>query len=166
MLDTIGFYGPIILLITNIYYLFYKKTYLYVYLLFFVINSCINRALKAIIREPRPNDQRFMLFENKEDVYGMPSGHAQSIFYSTTFLYLTTASYYLLIISLFVCALTIYQRYHFRRHTLKQLFIGSLVGIGIGSFIYQITKYYISTKTKYDDIINVDIDDESYATQI
>ena len=68
--------------------------------------------LKEIIREPRPNDQRFMLFENKEDVYGMPSGHAQSIFYSTTFLYLTTASYYLLIISLFVCALTIYQRYH------------------------------------------------------
>lgn len=166
MLDSIGFYGPVILAITNIYYLFYRKTYLYAYILFLIINSFINRILKEIIREPRPNNQRFMIFENKDDIYGMPSGHAQSIFYSTTFLYLTTASYYLLIISLFVCALTIYQRFHFRRHTLKQLFIGSLVGIGIGSFIYQITKYYISTKTKYDDIINVDIDDELHATQI
>ena len=111
MLDSIGFYGPVILAITNIYYLFYRKTYLYAYILFLIINSFINRILKEIIREPRPNNQRFMKFESKDDIYGMPSGHAQSIFYSTTFLYLTTASYYLLIISLFVCALTIYQRY-------------------------------------------------------
>lgn len=142
MLDSIGLHGPVILVITNIYYLFYKKTYLYAYILFLIINSFIDR------------------------IYGMPSGHAQSIFYSTTFLYLTTASYYLLIISLFICALTIYQMFHFRHNMPKQLFIGSLVGIGIGSFVYQITKYYISTKTKYDDIINVDIDDELYATEI
>ena len=160
MLDSIGLHGPIIIAILNIYYSFYKKTYLYAYVIFLVINQILNHALKSILREPRPNDQ------HKYDIYGMPSGHAQSIFYSTTFLYLTTASYYLLIVSLFICALTIYQRYHFRHHTLKQLFIGSLVGIGIGSFVYQITKYYITTKTKYNDNINDDIDDELHATEI
>ena len=160
MLDSIGLYGPIIIAALNIYYSFYKKTYLYAYVIFLMINQILNHALKSILREPRPNDQ------HKYDIYGMPSGHAQSIFYSTTFLYLTTASYYLLIISLFICAMTIYQRYHFRHHTLKQLFIGSLVGIGIGSFVYQISKYYITTKTKYNDNINVDIDDELHATEI
>jgi len=160
MLDSIGLHGPIIIAALNIYYSFYKKTYLYAYVIFLVINQILNHALKSILREPRPND------EHKYDIYGMPSGHAQSIFYSTTFLYLTTASYYLLIISLFICALTIYQRYHFRHHTLKQLFIGSLVGIGIGSFVYQITKYYITTKTKYHDNINDDIDDELHSTEI
>ena len=148
MLDHIGYFGPIILALMNVYYLFYRKTYLYAYIIFLFVNQYINKGIKYFVKEPRPQNQ--IPFLSKIDKigiekYGMPSGHAQSIFYSTTFLYLTTLSSYLLIISLFFCAVTIYQRYIYRRHTLKQLTIGSLIGIIIGYTVFKFTKIYIET---------------------
>ena len=148
MLDHIGYFGPIILALMNVYYLFYRKTYLYAYIIFLFVNQYINKGIKYFVKEPRPQNQiPFLSKIDKIGVekYGMPSGHAQSIFYSTTFLYLTTLSSYLLIISLFFCVITIYQRYVYRRHTLKQLGIGSLIGIIIGYTVFKFTKIYIET---------------------
>ena len=154
MLDHIGYFGPIILAFMNVYYLFYRKAYLYAYLFFLFVNQYINKGLKFLIKEPRPQNQ--IPFLTKIDTIGvekycMPSGHTQSIFYSTTFLYLTTLSNYLFIISLFFCAITIYQRYVYKRHTLKQLGIGSLIGIIVGTIIFNITKHYIETKNSAYD---------------
>lgn len=46
------------------------------YILCGVINSIISKALKSIIRQPRPK-------ESKKPGYGMPSSHAQSISFFT-----------------------------------------------------------------------------------
>ncbi len=125
--------------------------YLYSYINFLIINEFINRILKSSFREPRPkntivfNDYIFNSFDKYtgSQIYGMPSGHAQSIFYSISFLYLTTKSPILLIISLFIAALTLYQRWKYRNHTVAQLVMGSIVGTLFGSIVYYFINKYL-----------------------
>ena len=145
--DHIGFYGPIIFIGINIFSLWKRMPYLYSYIIFYIINDFINRILKSSFREPRPNNQ--IHYDKRSDkyigehIYGMPSGHAQSVFYSISFLYLVTKSVILLIISLFIAALTLYQRWKYRNHTVKQLVMGSIVGTLFGSSVYYYTNKYL-----------------------
>ena len=66
--------------------------------------------------------------------YGMPSGHAQLCFYSIAFLFaiIPKRHYWVLIVLIIIGILTLIQRWKFRRHTIKQLFAGSLVGTLMG----------------------------------
>jgi membrane-associated phospholipid phosphatase len=140
-LDSIGFYGPLILAFINITYLWGRERYQIAYLLFFLLNSFLNTTLKNIIQERRPTGQ---IYFNEHDItpsdkfvtYGMPSGHAQSTGYSIAFLYLVTQSPALLIGSAFIGSLTLYQRYKYRRHTISQLLIGLFIGSAFAQVIY------------------------------
>lgn len=143
-LDSIGFYGPLILAFINIVYLWGREKYQIAYLLFFLLNSFLNTILKNIIHEPRPTGQ---IYFNEQDIkptdkiktYGMPSGHAQSTGYSIAFMYLVTQSPAILIGSAFIGSLTLYQRYKYRRHTTFQL----LGGLFIGSVFAKVTYTYL-----------------------
>jgi membrane-associated phospholipid phosphatase len=101
------------------------------YLVFFTLNYYLNGTLKNVIKQPRPKESKSI---NTLDTnhgsheYGMPSGHAQWVFFNTTYLYLVKKNIYLLMIDLFISALTLYQRYKYKRHTIEQLVVGSLVG--------------------------------------
>ena len=137
IIDNIGFMGPLILVPINIAYLWNRQRYVILYVIFLCVNSLINSGLKQLIREPRLKNQIYL---NKYDVseaninihkYGMPSGHAQSTGYSIAFLYLVSNSQTMLMISSFIGALTVYQRYVYRRHTIEQIITGLVVGIGI-----------------------------------
>lgn len=145
--DHIGFHGPIILFFINIFSLSKRIPYLYSYVFFFMINNFINDRLKSLFREPRPNNKipYIEYYDDiiKKDMYGMPSGHAQSIFYSISFLYLTIKSPIILILSLFIAILTLYQRWKYRNHTFAQLIMGSIVGIIFGSSVYYYTNKYL-----------------------
>jgi len=129
--DTIGFYGPIILFFIVIYYLWKRNTYLIVYILSFGINMYINKFLKIIFRQARPENpipfSKLEKYKNEEQ-FGMPSGHAQSVFFSLVYLYQLNHSFTILISNLFIAVLTLYQRAKYRRHTLEQLAWGSIVG--------------------------------------
>lgn len=125
---SIGFYGPLILLVLNIFYLKDQYYVLMVYLIGWIINIGINKCLKVLFRENRPKGNRVSFDMEPEEKYGMPSGHAQSVFFSLTFLFLVNGSYILLYISLFIAALTIYQRWFDKAHSIVQLFVGSIVG--------------------------------------
>ena len=138
IIDTIGFAGPFILLAINSVYLWRRNKYLVTYLTFFCIDAVINNRLKHFIKQPRPDNQIYL---NEYDIteenidnhrYGMPSGHAQSVGYSITFLYLSSKSTALLITTSFLGAITVYQRYKYHRHTIKQLLVGLIIGIGLG----------------------------------
>jgi membrane-associated phospholipid phosphatase len=129
--DQIGYYGPILLLITTICLIWSRTSLLLFYMLFFMINYCINGSLKLIIREPRPDGN--IVFNSHEittgsERYGMPSGHAQSVAFSSMFSYLITKSTKILMGTSFISAITIYQRYKYKRHTIGQLFVGTLIG--------------------------------------
>lgn len=147
IVDTIGFFGPHILLCIGIILLWKQSKYFYGYLLFYVINTFINKLLKMVIREPRPKDgKNIMGFEKNVyegiEEYGMPSGHAQSCFYSMSYLYLVKENPIWLIVNLFIASLTIYQRWSYNRHTAQQLLVGSMVGIFIGwASVIFINKY-------------------------
>jgi membrane-associated phospholipid phosphatase len=137
---TIGFFGPIILFFITISYLLYNKIYnhLVLYILFFIINIKLNNGIKIWWKEERPIGGKSFYGEKYTGAnkYGMPSGHAQSVFYSLVFLYLVSKSMNLMILSLIVSVLTIYQRWIYNRHTLKQLFVGSLIGCVFAYFVY------------------------------
>ena len=147
IIDMIGFFGPHIILLIGIIILWKQSKYFYGYLLFFIINTFINKLIKQVVREPRPKDgKNIMDFEKTTyhgvEEYGMPSGHAQSCFYSLTYLYLVKENPIWLIINVFIASLTIYQRWSYHRHTAKQLMVGSVVGIFIGwTSVIFINKY-------------------------
>lgn len=148
ILNYIGYYGPIIILIITILYFIYdyknqrysiSNIILSKMTLLIILNTILNILLKEIIQEPRPNGERFLFNSNirKNDFYGMPSGHAQQVAFITSF-FINNAYYSmgflpLSISFILISVLTIIQRYKFKAHTLKQLFIGTLLGIFMGS---------------------------------
>ena len=145
ILDTIGFFGPLIVFIISFIKLWKQTNYLIGYIIFHFINKYINNILKVSIRQNRPIGGRSIINETYTGInkYGMPSSHTQAVAYSIAFLYLTKGSIPFLILEIFILALTFYQRWKYRRHTIEQLTIGIIVGSLIGVIGHYITKYII-----------------------
>jgi hypothetical protein len=147
-LDAIGFFGPAILFIQAIIQLWYQRPYLIGYLVTFFINYPINNVLKHWIREPRPDGGKSFIGEsyNGNDQYGMPSLHAQSTSITLIFLYLTKGFSIWILIDIFIMAMVEYQRFVYRRHTIKQLIAGTIIGGIIGWIGWFLTKWIIYHK--------------------
>lgn len=137
-LHYIGYWGPIILLvITTILILIYKMAFFKYYILFYFIGFVLNCVIKLILKEPRPKNQKHLYkFEKNKGIkssigqsFGMPSGHAQTSFYSLFTLLFIIKNYIIGFIGFIITMITCWQRYIFRNHTLLQLFVGSLLGI-------------------------------------
>jgi len=100
-----------------------------------------------LIKQPRPSGQKYNQIDNdmftNEHIYGMPSGHAQSVGFSAIFLYLTTTSIPLLLASLFIIAITVFQRHKYKRHTTEQLMVGLIIGSGFAYFSYYVVNQKI-----------------------
>jgi dolichyldiphosphatase len=62
-----------------------------------IVNSIISKVLKSIIKQPRPVEA------NKEG-YGMPSSHAQALFYFSTVLSLKSSEYFAFPVSFVIAA--------------------------------------------------------------
>jgi membrane-associated phospholipid phosphatase len=147
--DTIGFLGPFILLIIGIWQLWGNHGFWCAYLVVTIVNSFANKIVKCIVKLPRPVDGESIMGEGYDgcEIYGMPSGHSQSVFSSLTFLYLVKESPAWLFIGLFIAGLTVYQRFNYRRHTVEQLFVGAILGISIAYCGYYLTKRYLQENT-------------------
>tara|TARA_B100000035_G_C20994850_1_gene551974 strand:- start:590 stop:1093 length:504 start_codon:yes stop_codon:yes gene_type:complete len=154
-LDWIGYLGPFILMIINIYALWIQPYYLVGYFISLFFSSIINRSLKYIYKEPRPMNEISMedidIFNwtGVKDIYGMPSGHAQSVSYSLMYLYLVQGSGYMALLNITILGLTLFQRWNYRKHTIIQLLVGTIVGLTIGFLAFYIIKMNLEdTKTK------------------
>jgi diacylglycerol kinase (ATP) len=158
--------GPIILFVLSVFLLRNKENLLYYYILFFVLGEVLNSFLKSIIQQPRPSiDKKTfeLMMKNKEryikqngmpyDIFGMPSGHSQSVFYSTIFIYLTFHNVKLTLGYLFIALITISQRIVYKYHTLLQVILGALLGLLIGYITFQLVNKKITGKLtqKKDD---------------
>ena len=144
--EVLGFYSVYINFVIGFINLLNQPKYLSSYLVFTIINVIINKILKNEIREPRPiNGKNITDDENYEGIekYGMPSGHAQLTFFLTTYLYLVKNSIYILLFELFITILGLYQRWKYNRHTINQLFIGSILGIIIAYLSVDITNRFL-----------------------
>ena len=139
LLDYIGFFGPLILFCVSIWKLSVRIPFLYGYLGLFLASTIINKALKMLFKEPRPEGSRTIIGEPYQgaDEYGMPSGHAQSVCFSATYLYLVTKNAVWLALELCVVGLTMIQRWKYKNHSAMQLAVGASVGIFGGYYGYQ-----------------------------
>lgn len=156
-IDEIGKIGPFILLLLSVHLLWKKSKILHYYLYGYLVNIIVNVLLKLLIKEPRPSvdENKFDLIINQSknnSIYkklihfhmlGMPSGHAQSVIYSTVFVFLTLKEYKLLALYLLISAITIYQRVFFNYHTIGQVIVGSIIGIIVGHSAFYLATYKI-----------------------
>jgi membrane-associated phospholipid phosphatase len=146
IINFIGFHGPEILFITSVSYLYVQNSYTTIYIVGFLINSLINYILKGVFGQPRPIDDTHLFKLEKIyrklsfEKYGMPSGHTQSMFYSTIYTYLTLKNNMLLFGCLTISLVTIYQRVQSQQHFLLQTIVGAIFGSIIGYVFYKYTR--------------------------
>lgn len=146
LFDYIGHYGPVILFTITFYCLIERTPYLTVFIFGSILNSFLNSFLKSVLREPRPQGQIHFIDHNHligSNLYGLPSGHAQSVFFSLTFLYLSNGPIPFMYLMTCITFLTIYQRWKYKRHSIKQLALGAIIGILYGWVLVYLTKYYL-----------------------
>jgi len=164
--DFIGGYGQLILFFISIKLLWNTSNLLAYYTYGFFLDIILNLILKGIFKQPRPSEdpELFKLAIKSEnrfkftngfphDIYGMPSGHASSVFYSTIFIYLSLKNVKIFIYYILFSLLVFYHRIHFNYHTFLQILVGSFVGILFGYFIYYMATQNIMGKInkKLDD---------------
>ena len=164
ILLNIGSNGPLILFIASVYLLRNSQNGLYYYIIGSILNTILNVVLKGIFQQPRPiydkdlfkvalNYNKKHQFMIPSNIYGMPSGHAQSVFYSTIFIYLMFKNSNITIFYLLISLITLFQRIEELWHTVFQVIIGSLIGLIFGYFIFYMyqQKMMGSLKLKKDD---------------
>jgi len=152
-MDTIGNYGPLINVLITTLYLLQQRKYLLAYLVFVFINHYLNGLLKLTFKIPRPNtniannpDLLLRWKELNEDKYGMPSYHAQMVFFPLVFLYLVNNKPFVLLAELTICFLTLHQRGKYKRHDIAQLCAGAIIGSAVAYAGYYLTNHYLSTQ--------------------
>lgn len=147
---TCGAFGPLILFIFSYYLLWKKETLLYNYNIGFLIDNILNIILKGIFQQPRPSvdTQQFNIAVNSGkrfifkygvpfDIYGMPSGHAQSSLFSTVYIYSALKNTNILYLYLFFTIITTAQRVIYKFHTILQVIIGCIIGAMFGYYTYH-----------------------------
>lgn len=136
--DTLGFLAPFLLFGFSVWNLRTQTYYLGAYVIGWFANSLLNHILKQTIKEPRPTNTN-----TKALGYGMPSAHTQSCFFSIAYFYAVNHSTAFLIGELFLGALAFYQRWKTKMHTVEQLGVGSVVGIGFALFVYHLAYRFL-----------------------
>jgi len=160
IMDYIGVFGPLLLMAFSFLLLLNKPLLLCVYIIGSGTNIVVNLILKNLFKDPRPKEDILLLdlglTKDKRaplDRYGMPSGHAQSVGFSCSFIYFTLHNASFFYIYLLVSILTMFQRYKYKNHTFFQIIIGFIIGLFMGVTFAYFGKYYTkgSLKMKEDD---------------
>ena len=162
--DLCGFFGPPILFSSSLYFLYKKSSLLYIYLLGFTINMLINFVVKGFLKYPRPSEDIHIfnaLVNNGKrigfDRYGMPSGHAQNVIYSTIFIYFALKDVKITIFYAIISLLTMYQRIKYKNHSVIQVIVGAIIGAVIGYSFYIYARKTMAGKLKGRDDDNAPI---------
>jgi len=118
-----------------------------------IISHLINVVIKNTLKYPRPDSKPEEFAKLIENVnwknyliihrnFGMPSGHAQSTVSELTFIGLYFRKPWLTALAALQTGITLWQRYSLKRHSVKQLAAGSLIGSIVGiAFYYLIITY-------------------------
>lgn len=148
-----GSKGPLILTLISFYLLWNKKNLFCYYTIGIFLSIILNLVLKGLFKMPRPsediktfnlalkNGKRF-IFKNgvPHDMFGMPSGHSQSVMFSTIFVFLSLKNYKILYLYLFISIITMCQRIYYNHHTLIQVIAGDMVGLFFGYLMFYLCK--------------------------
>ena len=151
LFNEFGSFGPIILIFLSMYLLWNKNNLFFYYTVGVFIDNILNLILKGLFLQPRPNiDQKSFDLALKHgkrfifkdgipyDLFGMPSGHSQSSFFSTIFIYLALRKNNIAYTYLAISLLTMTQRVISNQHTIPQVCAGAILGCGTGYLFYYI----------------------------
>lgn len=161
ILYRLGRYGPFIMLILSLIILRAKTVTTHAYIAGFVMNTLINPIIKLIIKQRRPDREKSTTVlsatidksKNLNDLkhppsfveeatdahrYGMPSGHAQTAFFSLVYIWLTYRDTTITIVYLLLTVITCIQRIVARKHYLDQVIMGAIIG-GLLAFFFFTT---------------------------
>jgi membrane-associated phospholipid phosphatase len=162
----VGENGPLILIFLVILLLQKKPYFQFYYIVFIFLNTILNIVLKQLIRQPRPSIHKKLFtklvnktpryisfFGHPYGIFGMPSGHAQSVFFSTVYLWLVNKNFLFTLLCVFFSLWTVSQRVIYNHHTILQILIGSIVGGIVAWVAFQFAKKNIGGKftAKLDD---------------
>jgi len=143
IIDLLGYFGPQLLFFLTLYFLYSTKTYFTVYIVTIFFSGLLNFIIKGIVKQPRPKEDLDVFNpENKHsprissDIYGMPSGHSQHVFLSTTYIYLVLRNINLTLFYLLLSLLTLSQRVKYKNHTILQVIVGGFVGMFLAYIAY------------------------------
>ena len=166
ILSQIGKLGPLILAFTSTYFLWGKTYILSFYWIGIVFNILFNFIVKGILKQSRPNidkkvfnlaqknHRRFIKYDGQYiDIYGMPSGHSQQVFFSLLhYFFFINNSIWITIFYIFIAFLTAIERVIDNYHTINQVLVGSIIGLIIAYLIhYAITEHLKGKLTPKDD---------------
>jgi membrane-associated phospholipid phosphatase len=161
-----GGYGPGLLGVASVILLWEKQTLLRYYIVGLFFNTLLNFVLKGIFQQPRPSvDEKLFNASLKHgirfiykdgipsDIFGMPSGHSESVFYSTLYVFFALRNYTSAFIYLLFSLITGFQRVYFHYHTVMQVIVGAIVGAVFSYFVYCLALKQIlgDLKEKQDD---------------
>lgn len=150
-LDYMGYFGPEILFFVTLWLIFSNKMMIAIYIAGFCINLWLNDGLKSLFSEKRPlsnfhkfeynlSEKYINIKELGAHEYGMPSGHAQAIFYSVAFIHYALHNTMTTIIYALIALNTMRQRVEYKKHSVKQVICGAVVGFSVGYLVYAL--YY------------------------
>lgn len=141
-------YGNKVLFLLSIVFLYDKKTYLVFYVIGAVLNYILNSLLKLIFKQPRPDENMklFQLEMNRRETidwreyqrYGMPSGHSQETAFSLIYIMMVLQNTKISVLFLIIMLFTMFQRIYTNRHSILQVFIGSVMGLAMGYLFYYL----------------------------
>ena len=149
MLGYIGAFGPVIVLCLLIGDLVMRGASGYQILwliLWQPIGIALNTVLKEVIKQERPRGSKHVNFIEEaidSGSKGMPSGHAQMVASEVSLAYLEKTSMFVRAVTVCQALITLWQRLEYKKHTIAQLFVGSLIGV-IYTFAFWF--WYLSIK--------------------
>lgn len=148
----LGEWSVVIIFFLSCFLLRHQVNYLTFFIIGFVLNIILNMFLKSVFKQPRPStsdDLRRLLekhglpfayhYKLTSDLFGMPSGHAETMMFCLAFLYFVDAKQIHGLLYVFVL-LTLWNRLFFEFHTVLQVIVGSLLGVGVACIFYKLAR--------------------------
>ena len=156
----VGYAAPVLMVMSSILLLRNKRKYMNYLIFGYVLCDILNILLRFVLKEPRPtNDWKLLqlgITHSKRfsfDIYGMPSGNAQSCGFLLVFTALVLNDPLVTGIYTILTLITMYQKYLYENHSIKQVVVGLFIGLVFGYLFYQIATNNIigNIKRRPDD---------------
>jgi len=166
LFNEFGSFGPLTLIFLSMYLLWNKNNLFFYYTVGVFIDNILNIIFKGLFLQPRPSidkkefelalkhGKRFVFKDGMPyDLFGMPSGHSQSSFFSTVFVYLSLRKNNIGYTYLAISLLTMLQRVLYNHHTVLQVCVGATIGSITGYLFYYIANEKVKgqIREKQDD---------------
>ena len=148
MFDYIGFSAPYFLIPVTLFLIIHKKMTVIVFIVGYISNIILNTALKLCFQQSRPSQVQHSFALDFSDVYknahelgsheyGMPSGHAQSVWFLTTFITMVLKNYTISLVYAGISICTMIQRVQYKNHTMNQVLAGMVIGSLFAYWLYS-----------------------------